>query len=170
MQIGFKARTPGCKGTARQAATKDGFAAKELKEHKGNRSYKLFSLCSLRSFAAIILLKMRNSSEYHCKVGGTTSHPEQSLPFPSRKADCGLYIRTTERHLPMKATLRNKSRAARRPAIGRQIRQAKVVLRELRDTLEDLEDQRDLARAKERNAGKPGVAWESVKKEFGFDF
>jgi cation transport regulator ChaB len=54
--------------------------------------------------------------------------------------------------------------------VARQIRHAKVVLRQLRDTLEDLEDRRDLTRARERNAGKPGVAWASVKKEFGFDF
>ena len=51
-----------------------------------------------------------------------------------------------------------------------QIRHAKVVLRELRETLEYLEDSRDLTRAKERNGGKSGVAWESVEKEFGFDF
>jgi hypothetical protein len=70
----------------------------------------------------------------------------------------------------MNATAKTKNRAASRPTVDRQIRRAKVVLRELRDTLEDLEDRRDLARAKERNGGKPGIAWESVKKEFGFDF
>ena len=70
----------------------------------------------------------------------------------------------------MNATIKSKSRPGYRPSVARQIRHAKVVLRQLRDTLEDLEDRRDLARARERNAGKPGVAWESVKKEFGFDF
>jgi hypothetical protein len=70
----------------------------------------------------------------------------------------------------MNATVKNKSRAAKRSTVDRQIRDAKVVLRELHDTLEDLQDRRDLARARKRNAGKPGVAWESVKKEFGFDF
>jgi hypothetical protein len=70
----------------------------------------------------------------------------------------------------MNATIKKKRRAADRPNVERQIRRAKVVLRELRDTLEDLEDRRDLAQAKARNAGKPGVAWELVKKEFGFDF
>jgi len=44
------------------------------------------------------------------------------------------------------------------------------VLRELRDTLEDLEDRRELARAKKRNAGKTGTDWETVKKELGFSF
>jgi hypothetical protein len=70
----------------------------------------------------------------------------------------------------MNATIKNKSRATTRLNVDRQIRDAKVVLRKLRQTLEDLEDRRDLARTKERNAGKPSVAWESVKKEFGFDF
>jgi len=70
----------------------------------------------------------------------------------------------------MNTTIKNKNRAANRPKVERQIRQAKVVLRALRDTLEDLEDRSELARSKERNAGKPGVSWESAKKEFGFDF
>ncbi len=61
-----------------------------------------------------------------------------------------------------------------RPPTGRDverlIRDAKTVLCELRDTLEDLDDRRELARAKKRNAGKPGTSWASIKKEFGFDF
>jgi hypothetical protein len=40
----------------------------------------------------------------------------------------------------------------------------------LRRESQDLLDRRELARAKKRNAGKSGVNWESVKKEFGFDF
>ena len=64
-----------------------------------------------------------------------------------------------------------KSPALRRPqSLNRQIAQAKTVLRELRDTLEDLDDRRELARAKQRNAGKPGTDWESVKTELGFEF
>jgi ABC-type transporter Mla subunit MlaD len=63
-----------------------------------------------------------------------------------------------------------KSVAPRRPDLDRQIRQAKTVLRELRDTLEDLDDRRELARAKKRNAGKRGTAWAAVKKELGFEF
>jgi hypothetical protein len=70
----------------------------------------------------------------------------------------------------MNATVKNKGRSTTRLTVDRQIRDAKIVLRDLRQTLEDLEDRREIARAKERNSGKPGVAWESVKKEFGFDF
>ena len=35
---------------------------------------------------------------------------------------------------------------------------------------EDLDDRRELAWAKKRNAGKPGTNWEAVKKELGFEF
>jgi hypothetical protein len=70
----------------------------------------------------------------------------------------------------MNAIIQKKNRATKRPSVDLQIRHAKAVLRELRNTLEELEDRRDLARAKARNAGKPGVPWESVKKELGFDF
>jgi hypothetical protein len=64
--------------------------------------------------------------------------------------------------------VRRKASASRLPRLDRQISQAKAVLRQLRDTLEDLDDRRELARAKKRNAGKPGTDWASVKKEFGF--
>ena len=70
----------------------------------------------------------------------------------------------------MNAMVRNKKRPAKRASLNLQVRHAKVVLRHLRDTLEDLEDRRDLARAKARNAGKTGVSWESAKKELSFDF
>ena len=64
-----------------------------------------------------------------------------------------------------------RSPAVRRPQnLDRQIAQAKIVLRKLRDALEDLDDRRELARAKQRNAGKRGTDWETVKKELGFDF
>ena len=48
-----------------------------------------------------------------------------------------------------------------------QVRQAKAVLRELRETLEDLDDRLELAKAKAENAGKPLIPWEIVAKELG---
>ena len=66
--------------------------------------------------------------------------------------------------------IKSKSRPANWPEVDRQIQQGKVVLRELRDTIENLDDRRELARAKKRNGGKAGTNWESVKKEFGFNF
>ena len=68
------------------------------------------------------------------------------------------------------AHAKRKTASVRRPDLDRQIAEAKTVLRQLRDTLEDLDDRRELARAKKRNAGKPGTNWEVVKKELGFDF
>jgi len=47
---------------------------------------------------------------------------------------------------------------------------AAELLQIIRDTLEELDDGRELARAKKKNAGKPGTDWQTVKKEFGFKF
>jgi len=63
-----------------------------------------------------------------------------------------------------------KGRPAGLPDLDRQITQAKTVLRQLRDTLEDLDDRRELARAKARNAGQPGTDWAIVSKELGLQF
>jgi hypothetical protein len=68
------------------------------------------------------------------------------------------------------AAAKRKTAATRLPNLDRQIAEAKAVLRQLRDTLEDLDDRREIARAKKRNAGKPGTNWEVVKKELGFEF
>ena len=70
----------------------------------------------------------------------------------------------------MSTALLKKRSSARPPNLNRQIAQAKAILRQLRDTLEDLDDRRELARAKKRHAGKPGTDWEAVKKEVGFSF
>jgi hypothetical protein len=40
----------------------------------------------------------------------------------------------------------------------------------VRRASQDVQDRRELARAKKRNGGKAGTDWESVKKEFGFVF
>ena len=67
------------------------------------------------------------------------------------------------------STVTSKAKG-RRTDLDRQVAEAKAVLRRLRDTLEDLDDRRELARAKKRNADKPGTDWETVKKELGFKF
>ena len=51
--------------------------------------------------------------------------------------------------------------------IEKQIRRGKAVLRELKTTLEDLEDRRELAAARKRNAGKPGTSLRQAAKELG---
>lgn len=56
------------------------------------------------------------------------------------------------------------------PKLRRQLTEGKALLRDLRETLEDLEDRIELARAKKRNQGKQGTSWEEAKKEFGWKF
>ncbi len=51
--------------------------------------------------------------------------------------------------------------------LERQIRRGKALLRELKATLKDLEDRRELAAAKRRNAGKPGTSLRQAAKELG---
>ncbi|MBI3877436.1 MAG: hypothetical protein HY300_16015 [Verrucomicrobia bacterium] len=60
-------------------------------------------------------------------------------------------------------------RADESAKLQRQVTQAKTVLRELRETLEDMEDRLELDRAIKRNKGKPGIPWEQAKKELGLD-
>jgi hypothetical protein len=45
------------------------------------------------------------------------------------------------------------------------VRKLQSELQHLRRRVEDLEDLRDLNAAIERNAGKPGVPWQEVKRE-----
>jgi hypothetical protein len=52
--------------------------------------------------------------------------------------------------------------------VDKQIRRAKAVLRELKATLEDLEDRLELAAAKRRNAGKAGTPLRQAAKELRF--
>jgi len=58
-------------------------------------------------------------------------------------------------------------KARRSVDLDKQIRRGKAVLRELKTTLEDIEDRRDLAAAKIRNAGKPGTSLRQAAKELG---
>jgi hypothetical protein len=67
------------------------------------------------------------------------------------------------------ASIKKKHPSGKLPDLDRQIAQAKTVLRELRDTLEDMDDRRDLARARKKNGGKAGSSWEAVKKELGIE-
>jgi hypothetical protein len=70
----------------------------------------------------------------------------------------------------MKTPAKRKGRIPARANLDIKIRHAKIVLRDLRAVLEDLEDRRDLARAKARNAGKAGVSLQAAKRELGLDF
>jgi hypothetical protein len=63
-------------------------------------------------------------------------------------------------------TLKGHDELAR---LQRQVAKGKAVLRDLRDTLEDLDDRLELARAIKRNGNKPGIPWAQAKKELGLN-
>ena len=68
------------------------------------------------------------------------------------------------------ALLKSKSANANHVSatdIDKQIRRGRAVLRELKATLEDLEDRRELAAAKKRNRGKPGTPLRQAARELG---
>jgi hypothetical protein len=48
-----------------------------------------------------------------------------------------------------------------------QVRRAQAMLRELKETLEDLEDGLLIEKAKRRNGKKPLLDWDDVAKELG---
>ena len=53
--------------------------------------------------------------------------------------------------------------------LNRQLAQAKVLLRQMRETVEDIEDARAIERAKRTNSNKPRVPWSQVKKQLHLD-
>ena len=53
--------------------------------------------------------------------------------------------------------------------LNKQLAQAKTLLRQLRETIEDIEDARTIERAKRANANKPRIPWVQVKKELQLD-
>ena len=63
------------------------------------------------------------------------------------------------------SVLVTKSPSARQ--LDKKVKAAKAILRELQETLEDLEDRLELAQAIKENAGKPLIPWEVAAKELG---
>jgi hypothetical protein len=53
--------------------------------------------------------------------------------------------------------------------LNKQVTQAKALLRQLRRTVEDIEDARTIERAKRANGNKPRIPWSQVKKELQLD-
>ena len=54
--------------------------------------------------------------------------------------------------------------------LNAQVTQAKILLRQMRETIEDIEDARIIEQAKRANGNRARIPWSHVKKEFGFDF
>ena len=53
--------------------------------------------------------------------------------------------------------------------LNKQLMQAKVLLRRMRQTVQDIEDARTIERAKRANGNKPRIPWAQVKKELQLD-
>jgi hypothetical protein len=53
--------------------------------------------------------------------------------------------------------------------LNKQLAQAKALLRQLSQTVEDIEDARTIERAKRANGSKPRIPWVQVKKELQLD-
>jgi hypothetical protein len=72
-----------------------------------------------------------------------------------------------------KTLMSNAALTAKTPGnwtrLNRQISQAKTLLRQLRRTVEDIEDARTIERAKRANRNKPRIPWALVKKELQLD-
>ena len=51
--------------------------------------------------------------------------------------------------------------------LNKQVGQAKALLRQLRETVEDIEDARIIERAKKANGKQPRIPWAQAKKELG---
>ena len=48
--------------------------------------------------------------------------------------------------------------------LNKQVGQAKALLRQMRETIEDVEDARIIERAKKAHGNKPRIPWSQVKK------
>ncbi|HZV33911.1 MAG TPA: hypothetical protein VFB72_04975 [Verrucomicrobiae bacterium] len=53
--------------------------------------------------------------------------------------------------------------------LNKQLAQAKTLLREMRETVADIEDARTIERAKKANGNKPRIPWAQVKRELELD-
>jgi hypothetical protein len=53
--------------------------------------------------------------------------------------------------------------------LNKQLTQAKTLLRQMSQSVKDIEDARTIERAKRANAGKPCISWAQAKKELQLD-
>ena len=53
--------------------------------------------------------------------------------------------------------------------LNKQVVQARTLLRQMRETIEDVEDARIIERSKKAHGSKPRIPWAQVKKELELD-
>jgi hypothetical protein len=67
------------------------------------------------------------------------------------------------------ATLTRAKPAGNWAKLDKQLAQAKSLLRQMSETVQDIEDARTIERAKRANGNKPRIPWAQVKKELNLD-
>ena len=70
--------------------------------------------------------------------------------------------------------MRNATLTAAKPPgnwtqLNKQLAQARALLRQMRETVEDIEDARTIERAKRANGNKLRIPWAEVKRELQLD-
>ena len=71
----------------------------------------------------------------------------------------------TEKIFMSNATLTRSKPQSDWTLLNKQLAQAKTLLRQMRETVEDIEDARTIERAKRANGSKSRIPWAQVKKE-----
>lgn len=75
----------------------------------------------------------------------------------------------TEKTSMSNAVLARSKPEAKWELLDKQVAQATSLLRQMRDTIEDIEDARTIERVKKAHGHKPRIPWSRVKKELGLD-
>ena len=75
----------------------------------------------------------------------------------------------TEKTFMSNAVLARSKPEAKWALLDKQVAQATSLLRQMRDTIEDIEDARTIERVKKVHGHKPRIPWSRVKKELGLD-
>jgi hypothetical protein len=75
----------------------------------------------------------------------------------------------TEKTFMSSVTLESPKPPGNWTQLNKQLTQAKALLRQMSQTVEDIEDARTIERAKSANGSKPRVAWAQAKRELHLD-
>ena len=75
----------------------------------------------------------------------------------------------TEKTFMSNATLTQAKPPGNWTQLNKQLTQAKTLLRQMSQTVEDIEDARTIERAKRANGNKARIPWAQVKKELQLD-
>ena len=75
----------------------------------------------------------------------------------------------TEKTFMSNATLARSKPEANWALLDKQVARATSLLRQMQDTIEDIEDARTIERVKKAHGHRPRIPWSRVKKELGLD-